>query len=345
MLTERTEQHPVPNLLYPFPEGWYFVASRQSILQAKLLQKTWLGEEIVAWCDAEGNICVAEAVCPHLGAQLGPAAGGLVRDSRLVCPFHGFQFDVSGQCVATPFAAPPRATKLKVFETRDVLGMVFAWWGRNGRPPQWRLPEAPPAGDEWSELNFRTIRFPGHPQETSENAVDLAHLRYMHGYGNVSRVGPLSVEGACLKSCFDFKRSTSIAGIKNFLFDVSAVTYVFGLGYSQVDIHERSIGMDLRLWVLATPIDGKLIDLVLVGQVREIRKPKRPIMGLRFLPRRLRTRIMNRIMMSVQERDVLQDVVIWGRKRYHSRPRLCRSDGEIEAFRRYCQQFYPDDGD
>ena len=139
--------------------------------------------------------------------KLGPAAGGLVRDSRLVCPFHGFQFDVSGQCVATPFAAAPRATKLKVFETREVLGMVFAWWGRNGRPPQWRLPEGPPAGNEWSELNFRTIRFPGHPQETSENAVDLAHLRYMHGYGNVSRVGPLSVEGACLKSCFDFKRT------------------------------------------------------------------------------------------------------------------------------------------
>ena len=160
-----------------------------------------------------------------------------------------------------------------------------------------------------------------------------------------SRVEPLSVEGACLKSCFDFKRTTSIAGIKDFLFDVSAVTYVFGLGYSQVDIHERSIGMDLRLWVLATPIDGKLIDLVLVGQVREIRKPKRPIMGLRFLPPRLRTRIMNRIMMSVQKRDVLQDVVIWERKRYHSRPRLCRSDGEIGAFRRYCQQFYPDDGD
>ena len=344
MPTGRIEHHPVP-LLFPFPEGWYFVASRQSILQAKLLQKTWLGEETVAWCDGEGNICVAEAVCPHLGAQLGPAAGGLVRDSRLVCPFHGFEFDVSGQCVATPFAAAPRATKLKVFETREVLGMVFAWWGRNGRPPQWRLPADPPAGDEWSELNFRTIRFPGHPQETSENAVDLAHLRYMHGYGNVSRVGPLSVEGACLKSRFDFKRTTSIAGIKDFLFDVSAVTYVFGLGYSQVDIHERSIGMDLRLWVLATPIDGRLIDLVLVGQVREIRKPKRPIIGLRFLPPRLRARIMNRIMMSVQKRDVLQDVAIWGRKRYRSRPQLCQSDGEIGAFRRYCQQFYPDVGE
>ncbi|MYB31254.1 MAG: Rieske 2Fe-2S domain-containing protein, partial [Acidobacteria bacterium] len=29
------------------------------------------------------------SVCPHLGSELGPAAGGRVRDGRLVCPLHG----------------------------------------------------------------------------------------------------------------------------------------------------------------------------------------------------------------------------------------------------------------
>ena len=345
MLTEPTEQHPVPDVLDPFPEGWYFVASRESILREKLIEKTWMGEKIVAWCDGSGGVCVAEAVCPHLGADLGPAGGGRVRNSRLVCPFHGFEFAVSGQCVATPFSPAPRSTSLRVFETREMLGMVFAWWGINGRPPQWRLPEDPPAGPDWSEMGYKTLRFPGHPQETTENAVDLAHLRYVHGYGNVSRVGPLSVEGPCLTSSFEFKRTRTIAGIGELVFDVSAATYVFGLGYSQVDIHERTIGMDSRLWVLATPVDGTHIDLVLAGQVREIRKPKRPIVGLRFVPTSLRAGIMNSIMMAIQKQDVLQDVVIWGRKRFRARPRLCRSDGEIGRYRRYCQQFYPDHRD
>ncbi|MDE2964876.1 MAG: Rieske 2Fe-2S domain-containing protein, partial [Acidobacteriota bacterium] len=71
------EQHPDPDLLHPFPEGWYFVASRRSILKDKLIRKTWMGVEIIAWSDGEGKICVAEAVCPHLGADLGPAAGGM----------------------------------------------------------------------------------------------------------------------------------------------------------------------------------------------------------------------------------------------------------------------------
>ena len=70
----------------PFPEGWYFVASRKTIEREKLIQKTWMGENIVAYCDESGNICVAEAYCPHLGSDLSPTAGGRVRAGRLVCP-------------------------------------------------------------------------------------------------------------------------------------------------------------------------------------------------------------------------------------------------------------------
>ena len=328
------------DVLSPFPEGWYFVTTRGSLEKARLIQKTWMGKDIVVWCDDAGGISVAESVCPHLGSELGPAAGGRVRDGRLVCPFHGYEFDVSGQCVATPFAPPPKTARLRSFETREVLGIVFAWWGIDGRPPQWSLPEDPPAGADWCEPAFRTLRFRGHPQETSENAVDMAHLRYVHGYGNVGRVGKVTVDGAYLRSCFDFKRTQRIAGAINLAFDVSATAHVIGLGYSLVEFHERSIGMDGRLWVLATPVDGTLIDLVLVGQLRRIRKPTRPIVGLRFLPPALRTETMNKLMLFFQRHDVMQDVEIWSRKRYRSRPSLSRADGEIGLYRRYCRQFY-----
>jgi hypothetical protein len=62
--------------LHPFPEGWFFVASRKAILEAGLIEKTWMGVEVVAWIDEDGRPCVAEAICPHLGSDLGPAAGG-----------------------------------------------------------------------------------------------------------------------------------------------------------------------------------------------------------------------------------------------------------------------------
>lgn len=328
--------------LSPFPEGWYFVAGHKALRQTGLIQKTWMGGEIVAWCDGDGRVCVADSICPHLGSRLGPAAGGLVRDGCLVCPFHGFEYDVTGQCVATPCAPPPRTAKLNVYPTREVLGLVFAWWGAGGRPPQWDLPEYPPDGADWSEPGFRSFRFAGHPQETTENAVDMAHLRYVHGYDNVDRVGTVSVDGAHMLSAFNFRRTRRIAGMATLQFDVSAIVHIHGLGYSHVEIHERSIDMHGRLWVLATPVDGAEIDLTLVSQVRSSRKPKRPIVGLGFLPARLRAKLFNALMLTAQRRDVLQDVIIWERKQYRSRPRLSRADGEIGLYRRYCRQFYPD---
>ena len=307
-----------------------------------LIEKAWLGEEIVAWADDEGRICVADAFCPHLGSHMGPSVGGVVRDGCLVCPFHGFEFDTAGRCVATPNAPAPKAARLKRYETREILGMVFAWWGSGGRPPQWRLPDDPPAGAEWTGLRSTTLRFRGHPQETTENSVDVEHLGYTHGYHDVEPTGSISVDGAYLKSCFDFKMVRRIAGLADIHSAVSAIAHVHGLGYSFVEIHERSIGMRARLWVLSTPVDGESVDLTLVSQVREIRKPGRFFAGLAFLPVPLRHRLLNLFFIREERRFVLQDVIIWGRKRYRTPPRLSRTDGPIGKYRRYCRQFYPD---
>ena len=212
--------------LSPFPEGWCFIASRRDVQKAKLIQKTWMGESIVAWCDENGRACVAESFCPHLSSDLGPGAGGRISGGRLVCPFHGFEYDATGQCVAPPHADPPRAARLRVFETQEILGLIFAWWGIGGRAPQWSLRADPPDQAGWTDFNIRTLRFPGHPQETTENSVDMAHLGYVHGYGNVNLVGPVSVDGPRLESRFDCRTTRAIAGIVTLTLDFSVNTLV-----------------------------------------------------------------------------------------------------------------------
>ncbi len=330
------------SLLPPFPEGWYFVTSRQSLEKDQLIKKTWMGEEIVVWSDGNGSVCVAGAYCPHLGADLGPEVGGCVRDGQLVCPFHGFEYDASGQCVATPFGPPPKAARLQTFEAREIAGLIFAWWGVNGRPPQWCLPAEEPDQAGWTSLHIWTSRFPGHPQETTENSVDLTHLQHVHGYDSVSRVEPVTVDGAHFRSRFDFGRTRKIGKFAKLKLDVAANTLIYGLGYSFVEVHERTIGLDMRLWILATPVDGELIELSVVSQTGEIRNPNRKVAGLGFLPVRLRAPIINKFMAAFEKQDVLQDIPIWSTKQYRSRPRLSRADGEIMQFRSYCAQFYPD---
>ena len=330
-------------LLSPFPEGWFFVASRKSLEEnSNLIRKVWMGQEIVVWSDNSGGVCVADAYCPHLGSDLGPEVGGCVRDGRLVCPFHGFEYDTGGKCVSTPFGPAPKAARLRVYETREIAGLIFAWWGIEGRAPQWHLPAGEPDQTGWSRHHIWISRFPGHPQETTENSVDLAHLSHVHGYDSVSRVDPLEIEGHFLRSRFDFATTRKVAKIARLKLSVEANALIYGLGYSYVEVREVTIGLDMRLWILATPVDGTHIDLTVVSQTGPLLKPDRWIAGLAFLPQKLRPPIINRFMAYFEKRDVLQDVPIWRTKQYRSRPRLSRSEGEIGRYRAYCAQFYSD---
>lgn len=325
----------------PFPDGWYFVTGREALRKQTLIERTWLGQDIVAWCDDEGTVCVADAYCPHLGSHLGPNAGGIVRDGCLVCPFHGFEYDVTGQCVATPNAPAPKNARLRLFETRVMNGMVFAWWSAVGQPPFFRLPDDTRDEDGWTPVGFREFRLTSHPEHTAENAVDIAHLSYLHGYSDVHQIGPVTVDGAHLLSAFEFKRERSFLGAK-FRFEVSALTHVYGLGFSFVDITEHTIPVRSRFWVLVTPLDGIHVELVLANQVQEIDRVKRSIVGLGFLPKRTRARLSNHMMLEGQVQDVEQDLPVWNRKIFRPRPVLSSADGKVMLYRRYCRQFYPD---
>ncbi|WP_428099171.1 hypothetical protein [Candidatus Rariloculus sp.] len=63
-------------------------------------------------------------------------------------------------------------------------------------------------------MRFHTLHFPGHPQETTENAVDMAHLRHVHGYDSVRQVGEVTIDidGAYMRSCFDLKPELALGG-------------------------------------------------------------------------------------------------------------------------------------
>ena len=134
--------------LHPYPDGWYVLELGSSLRREQLIEKTWMGREIVIWRDHAGAVCVADAFCPHLGSHLGPSVGGMVRDGKLVCPFHGFQYDVSGKCVAARDAPPPRSARLKLYEVAEVNGFIFAYWDNAGRPAEWQIPDVCPDGWE-----------------------------------------------------------------------------------------------------------------------------------------------------------------------------------------------------
>ena len=324
----------------PLPEGWFFIATRKEIEKDRLLEKKWLDDDIVLWCNEEGEIAVAHSFCAHMGSKLGPSVGGQLCNGNIVCPFHGFAYDVSGQCVATPNAPSPVNARLRMIETYEWEGMVFGWWSGVGRPAQWRIPDFQYPTDGWTSLQFQSFFLNGHPQDTAENSVDVNHFRYIHGYDDVYLTEEPVVDGALLRTAFRFCRKTRLFGVSS-QFEVSATVHVCGLGCSYVEIREETIGIDARFWVLTTPIDQKTINVILCNQIASLADPKRFFVGLGFLPTGLRSWAMNCLLSRWQKNDVEDDVVIWGTKAYQPKPVLSRTDGAIMMYRRYCEQFYP----
>ena len=116
-----------------FAAGWYRVADASVFRSARPVALRWMGEDVVAFRgpadEAGSSLRLMQGHCPHLGAHLG--VGGRVVDGRLVCPFHGWEFDArSGSLEAVPYStkATPKVC-LRRWSARQVGASVFGWWG------------------------------------------------------------------------------------------------------------------------------------------------------------------------------------------------------------------------
>jgi len=66
------------------------------------------GEKIAVFCTRGGKVFAVQAECPHRG---GPLADGLLGGTTLICPLHGWKFDLTtgnplmGECAIKTFPA------------------------------------------------------------------------------------------------------------------------------------------------------------------------------------------------------------------------------------------------
>src|SRR5690349_23645537 len=99
-----------------------------------------LGEDLVAFRDSNNKIGVVEAHCPHRGASL---YFGRNEECGIRCVYHGWKFDVAGNCVDMPSEPPESNFKDKVharaYPCIDRNGVIWCYMGSAETPPP--LPE------------------------------------------------------------------------------------------------------------------------------------------------------------------------------------------------------------
>ena len=143
-----------------------------------------LGEKLVAFRDSAGRAGILDHRCPHRRASLfygRNEAGGLR------CVYHGWKFDVTGQCLETLNVPNPdfhRHVRAKAYRTAEHNGIVYVYMGERADPPP--LPRFEcnqvDGGDMHLQFTLRECNW----LQAVEGELDTSHVGIMH-FGALNR--------------------------------------------------------------------------------------------------------------------------------------------------------------
>jgi len=139
-----------------------------------------LGEELVLFRDDTGRVGLLGRHCPHRGTSL---EYGDIEDGGIRCPYHGWLFDVGGQCLAMPGEPVDRGFAQKVrhlsYPVEEQGGLLFAYLGPEPKVPP--LPRYLPLVSEAGQRSLEATRLYNYNWfNFIENGADPAHFSILH---------------------------------------------------------------------------------------------------------------------------------------------------------------------
>lgn len=149
-----------------------------------------LGEDLVLFRDSNGDYGLVGQSCPHRGTSL---EYGDIEDGGIRCPYHGWLFNVRGQCLEMPGEPKdskfPQKVKHLAYPVREQGGLLFAYMGpdQDDPPP---LPNYLPLMDRGGQRQVEPVRRADYNWfNFFENSADPVHVCVLHrhaGYGQQS---------------------------------------------------------------------------------------------------------------------------------------------------------------
>lgn len=138
-----------------------------------------LGERLIAIRDTSGQVGMMDEFCAHRGVSLW---FGRNEEGGLRCPYHGWKYDVNGQCIEVP-SEPVESgycqkVKLKAYPCVEKAGVIWVYMGRPEKQPEFPAFEwlDLPASHRyiakrWQECNWL---------QAMEGGIDSSHVSWLH---------------------------------------------------------------------------------------------------------------------------------------------------------------------
>jgi phenylpropionate dioxygenase-like ring-hydroxylating dioxygenase large terminal subunit len=139
-----------------------------------------MGEKLIAFRDSAGRVGVMDHRCPHRCASL---FLGRNEEGGLRCLYHGWKYDVTGQCVDMPSVPPEQDFKHKVqakaHRTQERAGVVWVYMGERAEAPPLPALQILDAPDD--EINVGFVLRACNYLQALEGEIDTAHFGFLHG--------------------------------------------------------------------------------------------------------------------------------------------------------------------
>jgi len=141
-----------------------------------------LSERMIAFRDSEGRYGLLDEFCAHRGASLW---FGNNEPGGLRCAYHGWKYDVSGQCIDVPsepdnstFCTKVKLTSYPLIKVGDVLWAYMGDPAKRPDPPEFEWLTVPSdqtyTSKRWQECNWL---------QALEGGIDSSHVSWLHSAG------------------------------------------------------------------------------------------------------------------------------------------------------------------
>ncbi|WP_067683779.1 aromatic ring-hydroxylating dioxygenase subunit alpha [Nocardia miyunensis] len=162
----------------PLVRNCWYVAARRSEIGRTPFARTFLDTDVVLYRTEAGQPVAMRNRCPHRSF---PLVRGKLAGDRLICGYHGMEFEPDGVCTRMPaLSSTPSTVTVRTYPIADRGPLTWIWMGAPDLADESLIPDT-----SWlADANWGTVTGDFHIDadyvSMDENLIDQTHFPFLH---------------------------------------------------------------------------------------------------------------------------------------------------------------------
>jgi renierapurpurin 18,18'-hydroxylase len=254
---------------------WFVVLREKELKKKQAIPVTIWHQRLVLYRDELGKVHTLSDRCAHRKVALHP---GEVRDCRLVCPYHGWEYNPDGKLAAIPYWAIDKELpkiQLRSYPTECRNGLIWVFPGDSEKAAQVPIPDTSELEtDEWFSFCLDN-EFHNHYSIGIINGMDYYHFHLHRKFQPWSDIRTVNIR-ADQDSVVGEYEITSTRGFaarffKAILGEASSATVTRSLKVHYLYPHHLAeLGDQIKVWAFFLPVDQNHVKAFITMYIKAV---------------------------------------------------------------------------